>query len=489
MERRPPKNQFGYALFVFVLAIMGAGGLLLVGFSEGMLDAAESKKFEHNERVLKEAKQALLQFAYNYPVTNDKGPGRLPCADIDNDGIPNPCSSYSSLGRLPWNQANLNLYDIRDADGERLWYAVSSKFTTQQGPYCEGEIPDDATTETDCGNAATPGIWITTKVNSDTSGNITLRDQQGYVIYDGSNPGVDTQYGVVAVIIAPGGIIDRNGVSQDRSVANADDPFDTTLDTDPGIITATNYLDLVPGTEDNASFTNSDATDGFILGPVDDLTNDQFIVITAAEVAEMAEKAAMQAYRTAISDYRVNTTYCEGETPDGATTEALCVTDGGTWTLGPYPWLYNYEGVTVIPDMSSHYPADANWTTELATNLTTIGRIPTIFGDYFTETGGAPIALETGLSGSIGITIPEDIACSGCGKSYTYNDDEFKFHDFATVKTPIFQENQILTDVQFVDLATAGEGQLTGNAASAVSGTLEMYFWDEPPNENLHPLW
>jgi len=88
MERRPPKNQFGYALLMFVLAIMGAGGLLLVGFSEGMLDAAESKKFEHNERVLKEAKQALLQYAYNYPVysTPSIGPGRLPNADTNNDG-------------------------------------------------------------------------------------------------------------------------------------------------------------------------------------------------------------------------------------------------------------------------------------------------------------------------------------------------------------------------------------------------------------------
>ncbi len=82
MKSRPSKHQSGYALIMFVLAIMGAGGLLLVEFTEGMRDAFESKKFEHNKRVLKEAKQALLQFAYNYPVTNNGGPGRLPCADI-----------------------------------------------------------------------------------------------------------------------------------------------------------------------------------------------------------------------------------------------------------------------------------------------------------------------------------------------------------------------------------------------------------------------
>jgi hypothetical protein len=55
------------------------------------------------------------------------------------------------------------------------------------------------------------------------------------------------------VIIAPGAIIDRNGVTQARSVASINDPV--------------HYLDLVTGTEDNATYTAND-TDGFILGPV-----------------------------------------------------------------------------------------------------------------------------------------------------------------------------------------------------------------------------
>jgi hypothetical protein len=261
MKVKSSKNQAGFALILFVLAFMTAGGLLLIGFSEGMLESAEAKKFEHNKRVLEEAKQALLQSAYNYPVTNDLGPGRLPNADTDNDGV---ADGGSTFGRLPWAQQNLNLYDIRDADGERLWYAVSSSFRPQAAI-----------------------------INSDTSGSLTLRDQGGNVIYDGSNPGGLTQYGVAAVIIAPGAITARNGVNQDRSVANVNDPV--------------HYLDLVVGTEDNATVTQSSATDGFILGPVDrlstDAVNDRFIVITAAEVAAVAEKATLQAYRTAINDY------------------------------------------------------------------------------------------------------------------------------------------------------------------------------------------
>ena len=332
MKEKPSKNQAGFALLLFVLALMTMGGLILIGFSEGMLEAAEAKKFEHNKRVLEEAKQALLQSAYNYPTTNDLGPGRLPCADTDNDGV---ADCGSTFGRLPWAQANLNLYDIRDADGERLWYAVSSSFRPQAAI-----------------------------INSDTSGTLTLRDQGGNVIYDGSNPGGLTQYGVAAVIIAPGAITARNGVPQDRSVANVNDPD--------------HYLDLVVGTEDNATVTHSSATDGFILGPVDsastDAVNDQFIVITAAEVAEVAEQATLQAYRGAIDQYMVD-------------------------TGGVYPWLYNYN-VATYAELSSQYTAWDSFNDEKTNELTlgaggNIGRIPSIFGVYFTELTTSSTGFET----------------------------------------------------------------------------------------------
>jgi len=94
------------ALIIFVLMLMGAGGLLFVGYSQGLLKQVELNKTEHNTRVLNEAKQALLQFAYNYPVTNPgSGPGRLPCPDTNNNGTPNtPINCSNFIGRLPWNQ-------------------------------------------------------------------------------------------------------------------------------------------------------------------------------------------------------------------------------------------------------------------------------------------------------------------------------------------------------------------------------------------------
>ena len=52
--------------------------------------------------------------------------GSLPCPDTNNDGVAEllagvQCPSY--IGRLPWR--TLGLSDVRDAAGERLWYALS----------------------------------------------------------------------------------------------------------------------------------------------------------------------------------------------------------------------------------------------------------------------------------------------------------------------------------------------------------------------------
>lgn len=390
------KSENGFALLIFVIVLMGMGGLLIAGYTQGILKGVEIKRFEHNKRVLAEAKQALLMFAYNYPeldVTGTvNGPGRLPCADIDNDGDSNTgFGDCITLGRLPWSEPNLNLYDIRDADGQRLWYAVSDAFATNVSG----------------GNT----------INSDTSGTITVRDQSGNVIYDGSNPSGLAKYGVAAVIIAPGDIT----ATQDRSIANGDDPFDTTADTDPGILSASNFLDL-HSTENNANFIQDSSTNGFILGPVDNqginAVNDQMIIITVAEVIEMAEKATLQAYKATINDYRNN---IKIDTPG----------------FDAYPWLDDYT-TTDLTD----FDGDVG---------TRIGRLPSVFGNYF-----AP-APDTSLS----ITSDLDLDIIG---GLTVN-------GFAV---PLLAPGNISSNAEIVFNA---DGDML--VTPSVSNTTVRYYWDE----------
>jgi len=334
------KFQGGVALIVFVLMLIGIGGILLVGYSERLLKQVELSKTEHNTRVLKEAKQSLLQYAYNYPVnTPGRGPGRFPCPDTNNSGSPNPsfnCISGTPIvGRFPWNDADLNFYDALDASGERLWYAVSQNFANT--------IP-----------------VINDVINFDTLGTISIFDQTGSIIYDG------TVAGIAAIIIAPGPAISRDEnddgiyeyIQVRGTVAQRDDPR--------------NYLDTI-NNFDNSVFLNSANTppDGFILGPVREIdpaspvnntivVNDQMVVITAEEVIAMAEKATLQAYQTAINDYRARPGF------------------------DVYPWLDDYSTANL-----SVYDADVG---------TRLGRLPSIFGNYFDGSISGSIESEINLS-------------------------------------------------------------------------------------------
>jgi hypothetical protein len=326
------KYQSGYALLLAVLAFMGISGAVAVGFTQQAKHDMEQERYLHNKRVLEEAKRALLQYAYNYPLISGaigqaRGPGRLPCADTDNDGDSNTnFGECDAIGRFPWAEPALGLNDLRDADGQRLWYTVSSNFANV----------------------------TSTIVNSNTSGTLTIRTPEGSVIYDGSNPDGLINYGIAAVIIAPGAVTDRNGVAQNRSIG-AENPFDTTADTEPGIIDPVNYLDLVAGTEDNATVTQGGAGDGFILGgkryQVNDNVNDQFILVTAEEVSAMAERAVLEAYRAAIDDYQ-------------QTIWLAAVNDYR------YPWLNAH---VVITDLNVYVVFPGN----------TVGRVPFLY--YFVD--------------------------------------------------------------------------------------------------------
>jgi len=270
--------QSGYVLVMLLLALMAMGGVVIAGYSQGIRQAAEQSRYEKNQRLLEEAKQALLMYAYNYPTdTPGRGPGRLPCPDTDNDGIPDPSSNCINgaaiVGRFPNLDPDLNLYsDLNtrrtDASGEDLWYAVSSSFANNKPP-------------------------LTDIINSDSTGTITLFDQSGSLIYDGAAAGI------AAVIIAPGPITRRD------NDGNGTYEFVQLRGTPLQRVDPRNYLDTAPGGFDNSLFNNgvNNNVDGFILGPIYDpnineyVVNDQLIVITADEVVAMAQKSVLKPTR------------------------------------------------------------------------------------------------------------------------------------------------------------------------------------------------
>jgi hypothetical protein len=171
----------GFAIFL-ILIVLVVGSVAV--FLNGLNTASASMKLRRDEgtaAALKQAKEGLIAWAATRAAD---GPGHLPCPDRKE--INQPLAGYQEstcvgaparVGRLPFR--TLGLPDLRDASGERLWYALSAGFRDGAG------VP----------------------VNSDTLGTLTVE-------------GVSVATGVVAIIFAPGAAVG----TQTRAVADSDDP-------------------------------------------------------------------------------------------------------------------------------------------------------------------------------------------------------------------------------------------------------------------------
>jgi len=160
---RRTTRQPGMAMIALItlLALLSAyliSTLLSRTSSEVLVDRSQRA-----QDALLKAKAALIAFAADTTSTAIQ-PGALPCPDTNDDGnAEGSCSGTNVvLGRLPWK--TLGVDDIRDASGERLWYALSPRFRKMSS----------------------------TVVNSDTRGQLTITD------------GTASSGNIIAVVIAPG---------------------------------------------------------------------------------------------------------------------------------------------------------------------------------------------------------------------------------------------------------------------------------------------
>lgn len=173
-------RQRGFALIAMIaLAAIVTAFLIALGLNRSRAELLNERE-DRSMTALREAKAALIAYAASEQWQNTGGttpfqPGALPCPDLDNNGIAedhefpqNPCNlPKERVGRFPWKTVGAE--DLRDASGERLWYAVSATFLKNTPAYRN-------------------------VINSDTQGQLTVT---------GAAPAVN----VVAVLFAPGDIV------------------------------------------------------------------------------------------------------------------------------------------------------------------------------------------------------------------------------------------------------------------------------------------
>lgn len=244
-------GERGQALLVLVLTLSIATVLLVYGSTT---EATRLVRADARTRaVLQEATQALIGRA----VADSNRPGSLPCPDNDDDGSADlfagsTCRSY--LGRLPWR--TLGIGDLRDAAGERLWYALSPPF--RDHPYAPA-------------------------LNSDTRGTLAV-----YSI--GKARAVTNQ--AIAIVFAPGGAL--GGQRRDASVTFCD----ATAKNAQRSRCPSNYLDA------HAEANNALATGPFIAAPAREVMNDKLATIVAADLMPLVERRVALELRNALLAYK-----------------------------------------------------------------------------------------------------------------------------------------------------------------------------------------
>jgi hypothetical protein len=118
-------RQKGAALMLLVFLLALVLITVLVRSNTGVEYRAE--RALKTAKVLDDAKAALLGWS-----VLQNNPGQLPCPEDTSligsptEGDEQSTCTFPAIGRLPWR--TLGLGDIRDANNDKLWYAVSSGF-------------------------------------------------------------------------------------------------------------------------------------------------------------------------------------------------------------------------------------------------------------------------------------------------------------------------------------------------------------------------
>ncbi|MBI1732982.1 MAG: hypothetical protein HYR49_09480 [Gammaproteobacteria bacterium] len=300
---RPPRGlrggrrQRGVILLALLLVVLVGSSYALLGKLNQL--AEEQTRDVQTQKALKQAKEALIQYAVNYPeiYSGDliRGPGYLPCPDQDagpddadnlqDDGQvgQSNCAEATgtTIGRLPTR--DLGLDDLVDSSGERLWYAVAQEYKNNQS---SAHV-----------------------MNSETFASLRV---------DGSDEEI------VAIVIAPGAPID----GQDGRGTAVEEITQTNPPTNAWYQVVDEYLEDGNATNGDGEYvtasTVADSPPQCTDGSLDDdeleiqCFNDRILTITRAELMAAVEARVANEVRATLESWRDDV--------------------GG----GAYPWLEPY---------------------------------------------------------------------------------------------------------------------------------------------------
>ncbi len=190
--------QGGYALVIMLVLLIAASMYSLVDRMSTITQ--KNQAITSGGSALQQAKEALLAYAATYSDQHaEEVFGYLPCPDRTGDGVSDSdltgtaCGTAGAtvVGLLPWK--SLGLEDLRDAQGNCLWYAVSGNYKASASNKVTG-------------------------MNWDQQAMITVRDHLGSVLVAPQSL-TENSGGAAAVIFLPNQPLSTQNRVADTSVA------------------------------------------------------------------------------------------------------------------------------------------------------------------------------------------------------------------------------------------------------------------------------
>lgn len=302
---RSPSRGF---VLIALLALLSMGTLYFIAVQVEALGRYQLEAREGSSSgstAINQALQALIAYAVTYPDNRaDQVFGFLPCPDTTGNGeAASTCGSadHAAVGLLPYK--TLGLPELRDAQGDCLWYAVGGSFKNS---------PKSATLT----------------MNSDTQGQFKIVDANGSILVQPD----DGQGGAAAVVFSPGAPISGQSRSTSSSGICQVDPT-----------AQTSYLD------GNYSFAQTSTiilTQGSQGGATSGVTNnDRLVWVTPKQIFDAIKKRGD--FATTINSLSSHLVSSLAQTTPGA---ALPSHDVGTATaVGTTKLTGKFPATTNVP--------------------------------------------------------------------------------------------------------------------------------------------
>ena len=250
-KQKGKKKQNGIVLLVLVIII----ALTLSAYYFSSISVVDIKidNIEKTRTVLKQAKQALINYAVTHSDGNGSGDpgeyGYLPCPYISDategkQDLTCGARNVNSIGYLPWVSMNMSV--LKDASGNCLWYAVSGSYKNNINSRL---------------------------INEDTNGMFQLVDSSGAVV-----TGNVAEDRVVAVIFSPGPVLDSQNRTNNVATFCGEDGA-----------SPSEYLEGKGGADNSDLSIDADTIDQFLQASLTSSSeaapyNDNFISITREEI-------------------------------------------------------------------------------------------------------------------------------------------------------------------------------------------------------------